>query len=213
MFTIDLLKGAGLPPKGDARRAVFAGIAAAVPVLAAIALFGFYLNNKIFISIQQREIELYGAKTDKLAAAVARQRALEGRKSACTRSLAEVSAALRRYTQWSGILATIVSSMPESVVLTGLEVRNRPVQKKVPKKEDPKSTTTVTIQVPRLKMRLAALPQGEADKAIKEFRNALLGSRVVGPKLENIAVSQAVDQLEGLDVVMYEMDCLFKAEL
>jgi len=113
MFTIDLLKGAGLPPKGDARRAVFAGIAAAVPVLAAIALFGFYLNNKIFISIQQREIELYGAKTDKLAAAVARQRALEGRKSACTRSLAEVSAALRRYTQWSGILATIVSSMPE----------------------------------------------------------------------------------------------------
>jgi len=71
----------------------------------------------------------------------------------------------------------------------------------------------VTIQVPRLKMRLAALPQGEADKAIKEFRNALLGSRAVGPKLENIAVSQAVDQLEGLDVVMYEMDCLFKAEL
>jgi hypothetical protein len=213
MFTIDLLKGEGLPAKQKAQNVAVAAMASAVPAVVAIAMFGFYLHNRIIISIQTGEMAAYKEKTDKLSDAVAKQRALELNKTAYGACLAEVKTAVERYTQWSPILATVVGNMPESVVLTALEVKDRTVKRKVPKKDDPGTTTEVSILAPTLQMNVAATPQSDGDKAVRAFRDKLQSSDLLGPRLESITVSQKADGLSGLDVVSYEINCLFKPKL
>jgi Tfp pilus assembly protein PilN len=213
MFTIDLLKGEGLPAKARAQNMAVAAIASAVPFVIAVAMFGFYLQNRIVISIQAGEIAACKEKTDKLSGAVAKQRALEQNKTAYGACLAEVKTTVERHTQWSPILATVVGNMPESVVLTALEVKDRTVKRKVPNKDDPETTTEVSVPAPTLQMNVAATPQSDGDKAVRAFRDKLQSSDLLGPRLESITVSQRADKLSGLDVVSYEINCLFKPKL
>lgn len=213
MFTIDLLKGEGLPEKGKARNMAIVAFVTAVPVVAAIAMFGFYLHGQIDISIQSRKIARWQEQTDKLSDAVARQQKLELEKNTYGVCMAEVNTAINRHTQWSPILATVVANMPESVVLTAIEVQQRSVRMKVPTKDDPKKTKDVSVTVPTLRMSVAATPQSNGDKDVKKFRSDLLASAMLGPKLENITVSQKSTSLENLEVVSYEINCVFKPKL
>jgi len=213
MFTIDLLKGEGLPAKQKAQNMAVGAMAVLVPVVTAIALLGFYLHNRIIISIQTGKLASYREKTEKLSAAVAKQRALEQDKTVYGTCLAEVKTALRQHVQWSPILATVVRDMPESVVLTALEVKNHPVTYKIPKKDEPEKTTDVSMLVPTLQMNVAATAQSDGDRAVRTFRDSLRSSALLGPKLEDITVSQRTDELNGLDVVSYEINCIFKPQL
>ena len=213
MFTIDLLKGAGLPEKGKARNMAIVAVASAVPVVAAIVMFSVYLHGRVDISIQAGKIAKWKANTDTLSDAVTRQKELERDKALYGACMAEIERAMDRHTQWSPILTTVVSNMPESVVLTALEVEKRLARMKVPTKEDPEKTKDVSIPVPTLKMNVAATPQSDGDKDVKDFRSRLLASAVLGPKLEDITVSQKADKLNGLEVVSYEINCLFKPRL
>lgn len=213
MFTIDLLKGEGLPTKNRAQNMAAAVITGAVPVVIVLAMFGFYLQNKIIISIREGRIASYKTKTEKLSGVVAQQEAFERERGVYSRCLSEVKSAIGLYTQWSPVLATVVENMPESVVLTALEVKQRTVRKKIRQKDDPEKTVGITIPVPTLRMSVSASPQSDSDKAIRDFRDKLRSSALLGPKLENITVSQRTNKLSGLEVVSYEIDCLFKPQL
>lgn len=80
----------------------------------------------------------------------------------------------------------------------------------VPGKDDPKKTKDISVPVPTLQMNVAAMPQSDADKDVREFRSKLLASDLLGPRLEDITVSQKADELNELAVVSYEINCLFK---
>ena len=213
MFTIDLLRGEGLPARGRPRHIVLAAITVALPVVVAIAMFGVYLSNKIVISIESREIDRCKTKTEELSGAVAQQRAYKLQAAAYDACLSEVAFALSWHTQWSGVLATVVENMPESVVLTALEVREQTVKREIPKRDDPTKMVSVTVPVPKLRMRVAASPVSDSDEAVRNFRDKLRSSAFLGPQLENIIVSQQIDELNDLEVVSYGIDCLFKPKL
>lgn len=213
MFTIDLLKGEGLPEKGKAKNMAFVAMVSAVPVIAAIVMIGLFFLGSVAISLQKGEIETWRKKTDKLADVVARQREVKQQTTTYGICTAEVNRAINRHTQWSPILATVVTNMPESVVLTEIEVRQKSVRIKVPAKDNPEKTKDVAVTVPTLKMSVAATPLSNGDKDVKDFRTNLLASDIIGPRLENITVSQKAEDLNKLDVVSYEINCLFKPKL
>ncbi|MBN2138926.1 MAG: hypothetical protein JW720_14045 [Sedimentisphaerales bacterium] len=213
MFTIDLLKGEGLPEKTKAGSMAVVAAATAIPMVVAIAMFGIYLHNRITVSIQSRAAVRYKNRALDLSDAVAKQKALERDKAAYGVCLSEVRDAIGRHTQWSGIMATLVEEMPKSVVLTALEVKERSIRLKVPIKEDPARTRDVTVSAPVLRMDVVATPQSDVDKDIRDFKDSLLASAAVGPKLENITFNQRADTLNGLEVVSYEINCLFKPKL
>jgi len=213
MFTIDLLKGEGLPAKVRTRSAVIAGAACSVPVAAAIVMFGFYLHNRIIISIEEGNIAAWKLKTEKLSEAVTRHKAAQREKALYGKCLSEVKTALGQHTQWSPILATVVEIMPDSVVLRSLEVKERMVKRKIPRKDEPEKTMEISIAVPILRMSVAASSQSQSDKVIRDFRDKLRSSESLGPKLENITHAQRVEKLDGLEVVAYDIDCLFKPNL
>jgi len=213
MFTIDLLKGQGLPAKSRPESIAIAAATLAVPVIIAIVMFGLYLRNKIIISVQKQAIANYETKIGGLSDAVELQKSFENEKNAISGCLSEASASLGRHTQWSPVLATLVKNMPDSVVLTELEVKQTSVKRKVPKKDDPKKMIDISVPVRTLRINVCGSPQSDCDKAVRDFRERLRSSTLLGPKLENIRVSQRFGTLESRDVVSYQIECIFKPGL
>ena len=213
MFTIDLLKGQGVPRKSRPVGMVAAVVAVAVPVIAAAAVFSCYLRNAIAISIKKQAVAGYEAKIDKLSDAVKLHKSREQDKSLYINSLSEVKSSIVNHTQWSDVLAAVVQNLPDAVVLTKLEVIQQHAKKKVPSKDDPKKTIDISVPVKTLKISVAANPESNCDEAVREFRNRLLRSQSLQQSLAGINVSATSGTLGEQEVISYEIDCNFKPPL
>jgi hypothetical protein len=213
MFTIDLLKGQGIPIKSGPWGLVIAAMAFVVPIFVAMVMLGFYLVDRIVISEKKQAIVNYERYINKLSDAVKLQESFEKEKNNINSCLSEALSSIGRHTQWSPILATVVENMPDSMVLTRIEVKQRSANKKVPKKEDPNKMADVSVPASTLQMSVSGRSQANNDKAVKDFKDRLRLSALLAPKLEDIVVSQKTDTFEGQDVVSYEIDCIFKPEL
>lgn len=213
MFTVDLLKGQGLPIKSRPVGIVISAIAIAVPIIIATAMLSVYLRDKIIISVQRQEIRRWETETGKYFELVKLQESFEKDKAVNSTCLAEVKSSIGRYSQWSQIIATVVENMPETVVLSELGARQRTIKKKVPRKDDPTKTTEVDVPARVLRVSVCAGSQSDGDEAVRGFQARLRTSLFLGPRLENITVSQESGKQDGQDIITYQIDCIFKPGL
>ncbi len=213
MFTIDLLKGRGIPAKSRPRNIAVAAIAVVVPAIIAIAMFGFFLHNRIIISIKKNTIGNYETRISGLSDAIEMQKSFEEEKSIYCNCLSEVSSSLDRHTQWSPVLVTLVENMPDSVMLTALDVKQRSTRMKVRQKDDPTKMIDAFVPVRTLQMKVVGRPKTNCDEAIRDFSELLRSSSLLGPKLENIRISQGLGKIKDQEVVSYQIDCIFKPGL
>ena len=211
MFKIDLLKGEGVPIKSGPEGIAIIAATAAVPLIIAIGMVGVYWSNGINISIQKQDLNNYETKIGKLSEAVELQESFEKEKSVITSSLSEVSSSLRRFVQWTPVLVTLVENMPESIVLDSLKVKTRTTKIKVPDKDNPEIMIDKTVPAKTLLVGVNGSLQSDSDKAVKDFSDSLRSSTLLGPKLEDIRISQKVDAIKN--VVSYQIKCIFKPQL
>ena len=213
MFTIDLLKGQGVPMKSSPAGIAIAAVTVVVPLIVAIVMFGFYLSDKTTTLVKKQEIARFQTEIDKLSGAVRMQELLEKEKSVYSDCLSEVKTSIGRYIQWSPVLVTLVENMPDSVMLTDLEVKQSSVRKKVPNKDNPQEMVEKNIPVRVLRLTVSGSSQYNSDKAVSDFRGSLLSSVFLGPKLENVGFSRESEMRDGRDITSYEIDCIFKLRL
>jgi hypothetical protein len=131
--------------------------------------------------------------------------------------LSDVANSVKTHTQWSPILVSLVQNLPDSAILNSLEVRQTSIKKAaaggsaIAEKDNKDKTGDVSITVRTLKMRLCGNPNSDFDREIKAFRDRLLASNVIGTKLEDVVIaSQTNGNMDGRDVVSYDIDCIFK---
>jgi Tfp pilus assembly protein PilN len=211
MFTVDLLKGQGLPVRTRPQGVAIFVVTFAVPVLAAILMAGYYVRNGVIISIQKQNITGFETQTQRLADALKLKGSCEKDKAAINSCLMDVSTSIRGHIQWSPVLVTLVENLPDSVVLTGLEVGQRSIRRKVAVKGDAEKKVDVSVPVKTLKMRVSGNPSYNCDLEVRAFRDRLRASNVIGLAIEDIVIaSQGHDTLDGRDVVCYDIECIFK---
>ncbi len=213
MFTIDLLKGQCIPRKSSPGSIATVATAAFVPVIIAIVMFGLYLRNRIVISVQANSIANYETKIDELSDAIELQKSFELEIGTYKNCLSEVSNSFEKHTQWSPVLVTLVKNMPDSVMLTSINIKQSSVRIKVPQNDDPTKMIDVSVPARTLVMKVVGMPQSNCDEAVRNFSDLLRSSSSLGPKLENIRISQGLDSLGGQKVVSYQIECIFKPEL
>ena len=213
MFTIDLLNGQAIPPKGTPGSLAIIAMMAVVPIGMAIGMFVMYRNYDVALSVKEKEIARYETEIGKLSGAVKTQNALEKEKRAYGKYLSEVRSSISKHTQWSPVLTTLIENMPDSVILTSLAVEHDFVRKQIPKKDDPKKKVEVSFPVRILRLGVSGGDQRNCDQAVKDFMGRLWASASLGPRLENIGHSQESVEVEGQDVISYEISCFFKPGL
>jgi hypothetical protein len=213
MFTIDLLKGQGVPMKSSPGGIAIIAISAVVPIIVAIIMFGFYLEDNALASVSEQEIVRCQTEIEKLSGAVELYKSLENEKILYGNCLLEVKSSISKYIQWSPVLVTMVENMPDSVMLTGLEVRQESLRKKVPRPDNPQEMVEKSVPIRVLLISVSGNPKYNCGKAVMDFQDSLRSSAFLGPKLESIGYSQESETLKGQDVASYEIKCVFKESL
>lgn len=212
MYTIDLLKGRGIPVKSGLAGVAIAVITALMPLGISIAMLGSYFNNKIVIAVEKNNVAAFDRKinSSEVEHALRVKKLLEKQEQDLRNSLSEVSSAIDSHTQWTTILETVVKNMPTSMVMTVIEVKDESRKVKRAKKDDPEKMVMVTIPVRILHMSLMGDMQSNYDKEVRDFRDSLLCDESLGPKLEEIRVAQEFDKVDDRDVVSYQVYLVFK---
>jgi Tfp pilus assembly protein PilN len=215
MFKIDLLKGQGVPVKSRPESIAITAVALVVPIVIAFVMLGYFFQNRIVISINKNRIAQYESKIENFADAVGLQQEFESEKEQIEEYLEEVgsSLSLGLHKQWTPVLSTIVENIPDSVVLTELEVKRSSQKRKVPKKTDPEKTVSIDIPVRTLRMSVSGNAKSSCDQDIKEFREKLYASQTLGSMLDNIMVSRKMNVFENENEISFEIDCVFKPGL
>ncbi|MHC4292817.1 MAG: hypothetical protein ACYSTX_00875 [Planctomycetota bacterium] len=215
MFKIDLLKGQGIPIRSRPESIAIAAVALVVPVIIMFVMLGCFFQNRIIISINKSRIAQYESKINEFADAVQLQQNFETEKKQIEGYLEEIgsSLSLGQHKQWTPVLVTVVENIPDSVVLTELEVKKSTVKTKVPKKTDPEKTVNVDVPVRTLRMSVKGNTTSNCDQKIKEFREKLYASDSLSSKLENIMVSRKMNVLQQENEISYQIDCVFKPGL
>lgn len=213
MFTIDLLNGQGRPQKTKPGGVVIVALTAVLPVLLGLGTFGLYLHNKVTISLKDREIERNEARIEKFSDALEFRDALMKEKTTYGDCLSEVGSIIKHYSQWSPILTTVVENMPETVVLTLLEVERKTTKIKVFDEDDPKEKKEIEVPYRILRLSVSGGPQQNCDEAVRHFQERLRTSDLLGPRLEKINVSRNSRRIKKQDIFTYEITCTFKPRL
>lgn len=213
MFTIDLLNGQAIPPKTTPGGLAIIAMTAVVPIAAAVGVCVMYMNNGDALSVKEKEIAKYEMEITKHSGAVKMQKALQKERQACREYLSEVKSSIGKHTQWSPVLTTLMENIPDSVILTSLEIEHDSVRKSVPKKDNPKKKVEISVPVRILRLGVSGGDQVDSDQAVKDFMGRLWASDSLGPKLENIGHSQKSKLVEDSEVISYEISCFFKPGL
>ena len=210
MFTIDLLNGRAIPLKSRPGGVAIVAVTAAIPIIATIATLGVYLQNDIILSVRTQEEIKWDEQISKLSGTVEWKQLIDKEQAICNNCLAEVRSSISRHTQWSLVLLTLVENMPDSVVLTGLDIQKHSNKKMIPNKDVPDEMIEIDVPSRTLLIKVRGSSQHDCVQEVKEFGDRLRSSDYLGPKLENITYSQESDTLEGPDIVSHEIRCIFK---
>ncbi|MHC4636642.1 MAG: hypothetical protein ACYTBP_06915 [Planctomycetota bacterium] len=210
MFKIDLLEGQGIPIKSTPAGLAIAAAASTVPVIGLIVVVGCFMVNSVNISHAENSITRFTTMKEQLSEKVSSLKAIEQEMNEINSSLDEVSSSFYRHTQWTNVLKTVSENMPDSMVLSEFQVKQRPLNKQVPNKSNLEELIFISIPVRTLRMRVSGNSAYDYAEAVKDFAERLRFSEALKDILADIRISQGSDTSEGHDVVYYEIECQFK---
>ena len=210
MYTIDLLKGEGIPIRSRPGGIAFACLIVVVPFLAAAGMTSYYMDNDVVIAIQKQQESRLTMAVQALSSAVQKREALEKEKAEATHTLSEVKTALGEHHQWSPVLASLIESLSDTLVLTRLEARQDTIRAKVPAKDDPTKKIDTNVPVRVLRVCVCGKDKESSAEAVRRLQESLRSAPALGPLLDTITVSQDVTTLDGHEAALYELNCVFK---
>ena len=206
MHTIDLLRGQGIPAKTTLGSVLMIVVIITVPILAAAWMVDRYIQNETEIGIKQQAIAKEQATIDNYADAVKFKSSLLEQQKAIRSKLSEVSSCLGRYIQWSPVLVTLAENMPRGMVMNALKAESTIDRQRVAGEKDSKSTIKRTLVLD-----ISGTERRDYGDDIENYSRRLKISEELGPKLEDIVVSQKPGTAGDINTVSYTMNLIFKS--
>lgn len=211
MHTIDLLRGQGIPAKTTLVGVAMVGVIVMVPILAAAAMVDRYFQDKTDIGIKQQQIAVEQETIEKFADAVKFKESLQMQQNAIGSKLSEVASCLDNYIQWSPVLETLAKYMPAQMVMNGLRAESTSERRQVTSEKDPNRRINVTVSKRMLVLDISGSELRDYGSEVENYSKRLKSSPVLGPKLENIEVSQKPVSTGEVNTVSYTMNLKFKS--
>jgi hypothetical protein len=213
MYTIDLLKGHGIPIRNRRGGLLIIIATVAVPMLIAMVMYTQYLLNSIDIKGMEASLKDRDKKISQMADAVKALASLEQQSVTMQDCLTDVGTAISRNVQWSPILRLIVENMPASAQLNKLDVSLVQLSKQVPDKTDPKRLVNVPYASRTLRISLHEFSKSDNGEGVHAFIRKLRTSNVLANKVEDVRIAaQEREKVQGIEVTRYDIDCVFKPQ-
>ena len=123
----------------------------------------------------------------------------------------DVGSALRCQVQWSNMLLAINDSLVDSLNINKLDVTIRKVQRTVSQKGNTDKKINISVPARTLVVSLFSHSGGNGDVEIRKFQNNLLKTESFKKYVSEIVIAlREPDTINGVDVIRYELNCIFK---
>jgi Tfp pilus assembly protein PilN len=212
MFSIDLLKGKGLPEKVDLTKLTLKALPILIPVLAVTLFASAYQHDRASLRNQQQvlksnqqELELY---TDDIAEHNMMNSKIIGMK----KCLNDISKAMSYRVQVSEVFVELVQALPENIFVYEMKLDRNSVQEKI---QDPDSGQTKQRLVVRRKLELvlSGYDGDQGDAAVQEYLTALKQSPLLTDVFTEIKSSaRQQGEVDGRPAIYYEIECVLREQ-
>ncbi|MBN1125856.1 MAG: hypothetical protein JXA82_12675 [Sedimentisphaerales bacterium] len=213
MFTIDLLKGSGVPLHSNPLRTAMRSIPFMIPLFLIVALTSQYLHNNTLLAVgrsnlENMQMQILRCRDDMTAYEQYMQQITQTRNR-----LREVAGAIDRHIQWSDVIRALSENLPDRIAIQQLDLKRSASRKKVSDKDNPEKLLTQTIINRTLLIWVYGPQSTQTDRAVQEFLQKLQSSSVLLPMIEDIRISSRYEEeIDETVVAVYEIECLFKTQ-
>jgi hypothetical protein len=210
MFTIDLRKGAGLPPKSRPFLVVLAMMPFLIPMLGTLVMAACWQHNRTLIQTQQKVIHENQHKISGLENDLKQYHHIDEQINLRNQQLQDVSQALRYRVQLTPILAELVGNFPESLIIKKLDMDRSDQRTKETNPKTGNVDYVVTVQR-KLRMTIGGPATGETDNAVEQYVQKLFKSPGLMKWFANIRItSRNNDTLNDKNYAFYDIECVMK---
>jgi hypothetical protein len=205
MFTIDLRKGAGLPPKS---RPILVGLAIVpflIPLLGIMAAGVCWQQNRTLIRTQQSVIRENQQKISGLQNDLTQFRKTEEQTRLCDQKLNDVEKALNVRIQTTPIFVELVGILPEFLTISKLNLERNEQRK------DAGNAKSSLIVQRKLRMIISGPATDTTDIAVKQYVQNLSLSPKLSRWVNTVqVVSRNNESVNNQNYSLYEIECTMK---
>jgi len=213
MFTIDLLKGSGIPLRSNPVRAGLRTLPFLVPLLLAAGLTAQYLHNNTLLAAGQSGMENIQRQIQRSQQDMTQYEDYVRQIAQQRNRLNEVAGAIGRHIQWSDAIRALSENLPDRIAIQQLDLKRTESRKKIADKKEPDKLLTKTIIHRSLIIRVYGPQSLQTDKAVQSYLQQLQSSPAILAIIEDIQVSSRYeDNIDETNVAIYEIECLLKTQ-
>lgn len=213
MFTVDLLKGTGLPLKSSPTRVALSAIPFIVPVIIATVLVVNFTVNSTVLATTNSRMNKVNTMLEQYSEDIATCRDIQTNIRSTKQLLNDVSGAIYRHVQCTPIIQSTIEAMPETIVLDRLKLYRASYRRKMPDKNDPKKLVFVDVIERTIMITACGISQIGADEAIHSFIRNLRESENLATLIKDIKiVAKKDEEVNGQVVPSYEIECLLNSQ-
>ena len=173
MFSVDLLKGRGVPIKTKPGGVYLVAISFIVPVTLASIVLGNYLQNRILLATYQNYYNKAEHGIEEFTNDLQERKLLEKQRDTLRYSRGELADVINWNVQWTPVIQILVDNLPDSMVLDKMEAIKSSDTKTVPKRYNPDKTEKISVPKRELTVQFHASAQDENHNLVTKLQSDL----------------------------------------
>lgn len=212
MFSIDLLKGKGLPQKLDMKKSMLKAVPVLIPLLAMGVFAASYQRDKTALQNQRQTLVSNQQAIAQYANDVIEYDKMNTRIKGMEKCLNEISRALSYRIQFSDLLMELVQALPESIFVYEIKMDRNAVYEKI-QQEDSAEVKQRLVVRRQMKLVLCGYNADQSDAAVQDYVARLEQSPLLSGIFTEIKPSaRQQGEVDDRPAIYYEIDCTLREQ-
>jgi len=212
MFSIDLLKGKGLPEKIDLKRSILKVLPILIPALAVTLFASAYQNDKALLQDRQQVLKSNQQQLGLYTEDVAEYNKINSKIKGMQKCLNDISKAMAYRVQVSEVFVELVQSLPENIFVYEMKLDRESVQEKIQQPDSGEVKQRLVVRR-KLKLALCGYDGNRSDAAVQEYVNTLNQSPLLTEVFSEIEPSaRQQSEVDERSAICYEIECTLREQ-
>ena len=212
MFSIDLLKGKGLPEKADLKRSALKVLPILIPVLAITVFASAYQHGRESLRDQQQVLKSNQQQFEIYAEDVAEYKKIDSKIKGMKKCLNDISKAMAYRVQVSEVFVELVQVLPENIFVYEMKMDRNSVQEKIQQPDSGQVKQRLVVRR-KLNLVLCGYDEDKSDAAVQEYINTRKQSPLMTEGFTEMKPSaRQQGEVDGRAAIYYEIECVLREQ-
>jgi len=212
MFSIDLLKGKGLPEKIDAKRSILRVIPVLIPILAITVFASVYQHDRASLQEQQGVLKSNQQQLRLYTEDIAEHNKISSKIKGTQKCLNDISKAMAYRVQVSAVFVELVQALPKNIFVYEMKMDRNTTKEKSQKPGSDEMTQQLVVRR-KLNLVLCGYDGNQSDAAVQEYVNTLKQSPLLTEVFTEIKPSaRRQGEVDGRSAIYYEIECMLREQ-